>query len=367
MTPFSRSFTSPQVRTTTWPGNTPPAVVVTPTLSINENLSCAGIVKGNHKTPNAWNFSYSKRRLSVGKETQRSSSFTVTYEGPNIGPAPVSGFDLNPVSSPYNKALGKLYDNIRGNVDLSIDLAEVGKTTSMIRSAASQMLGLATSWRRGLLSGGKHAADTYLQWKYGVRPLMETMYELSSKQLLVAIEPVTFQSRAQYNNSRQLRTKNYLGTYVTVVDNVECSRRCLVSLTFSQSSTSISTLSQYTSLNPLSIAWELTPYSFVADWFVDIGGYLRMAETALLSGLQFHSGFRTDSYRSFATRINSGAKYEYGTTYTLSSTGNYEDKGMSRVILSGMPFPELPRINLDLGSSRLLSAAALLSQFVKLR
>lgn len=362
MTPFSRTWTSPNVRTVTYDGY-PPSQTITSAVKYDENLTCAGLIKGNHKTPLSWNWAYSRRLRSGGFVIDRFRTYSVSNEGPDLGPPAISALSAVPPSA-YNKALGKLYDNIRGNVDLSIDLAEIGKTTSMIRNCVKDVFALASSWRRGLTSGGKQIANSYLQYKYGVRPLIETAYELAQRQLLVAIAPVTYKSRAGYQNVSDRKSVNN-NLHISTLETFKASRRCEISLTFSQSSPGISTLSQYTSLNPVSILWELTPYSFVADWFVDIGGYLRMAETALLNGLQFHSGYRSDSWYGFSTIKNSGSYYNGTSTYIHDTKGNLEEKGLTRSVLTAMPFPELPRVSVDLGSSRLLSAAALLSQFIK--
>lgn len=348
-----------------YPPGTPSQVITSAAVKYDRSLSCASLVKGDHKTPNNWSFAYSCRERSGGREHKFQRDWGTINEGPDLGPAVGPASSYITTSNVYNKALSKLYDNIRGNVDLSVDLAEINKTTSMIRNASTELVRLATSWRRGLTSGGKQLANVYLQYHYGVQPLMQTIHELSSRQLTCATKPVTFQSRASSSQQYQRSAIGWYAQNIRSTVNASLSNRCLISLTFQQSSSGISTLSQFTSLNPLSIAWELTPYSFVVDWVVDIGGYLRMAETAMLSGLQFISGFRTDSSKGFSRIENSGAWVEYGTTTIHNTKGSFETKSMNRQILSAMPFPELPRIDVNMGSSRLLSAAALLSQLLK--
>lgn len=364
MTPFSRTETQPNTQTLYWnyPPGTPPSVTVQPHVKFDRSLSCAPLVKGNHRSPNNWSFAYACRTRSGGRVHSYTRNYGTINEGPDLGPAVGTPSSYTSTSNVYNKALGKLYDNIRGNVDLSIDLAEIGKTTSMIRNASTELVRLATSWRRGLLSGGKQAANVYLQYHYGVQPLMKTIHELSTRQLTCAVQPVTYQSRASATERWRKSARGWYDPNIHSTVDVELTNRCLLGLTFQQSSSGISTLAQFTSLNPISIVWELTPYSFVVDWVIDVGGYLRMAETALLSGLQFIGGFRTNSSKGFSRIENSGTWVEYGTTTIHNTKGSYETKSMNRAVLSSMPFPELPRIDVNMGSSRLLSTAALLSQ-----
>lgn len=59
-------------------------------------------------------------------------------------------------------------------------------------------------------------------------------------------------------------------------------------LTVRCKSRSLMRLEQFGLANPLALAWELVPFSFVADWFVGIGDYLN-AQTALL-GLEVLDG-----------------------------------------------------------------------------
>jgi len=49
-------------------------------------------------------------------------------------------------------------------------------------------------------------------------------------------------------------------------------------------------------MNPLVTAWELIPYSFVFDWFVDIGGYIAAATSSNWAQTKFACLSRRDSY-----------------------------------------------------------------------
>lgn len=128
--------------------------------------------------------------------------------------------------------------------------------------------------------------------------------------------------------------------------------------------TSIQEASRWTSLNPLSIAWELTPYSFVADWFVDIGGYLRGVETALLYHTLFEKGYV--SYSRFR-HTDEEIKYVAGPDYfdritRISTSSHITDRQFDRIMLVDYPLPRLPGIKTDLSWRRLVSAGALLVQ-----
>jgi hypothetical protein len=119
-------------------------------------------------------------------------------------------------------------------------------------------------------------------------------------------------------------------------------------------------------MNPLSITWELIPYSFVVDWFVDIGSYLRNFETGLLYNSIFLSGYKSELYRygaeltcGFAQHVSGDMKYIARDLNAMTRRVEF-----SRTVLGTYPLPNRPSIKADLGSSQLLSAAALLRQFL---
>jgi hypothetical protein len=132
---------------------------------------------------------------------------------------------------------------------------------------------------------------------------------------------------------------------------------------FRAPTSTVQLLSNFTSLNPVSIAWELTPYSFVVDWFIDVGGYLRNLETACTHGSTFVNGFYTEGYR-LDVSCQSFGSYTDGSNYihTQDLKGSTVITKGRRTTLGSYPLPRIPQFKMDLGASRLLNAAALLSQ-----
>jgi hypothetical protein len=129
--------------------------------------------------------------------------------------------------------------------------------------------------------------------------------------------------------------------------------------------------SRWSSLNPISIAWEVMPYSFVIDWFVNIGGTLRNLETALLERRsKFVNGYWTHldvvdaRYVTPFTRYSAGG----GDNWEVDPrTRNWKRIRFERNLLSSYPFPMVPSFRAELGTERLLSAASLLANFLPRR
>ncbi len=113
------------------------------------------------------------------------------------------------------------------------------------------------------------------------------------------------------------------------------------------------------SMNPVSIAWELIPYSFVIDWVIDIGGYLRSLESALIYSRFFKSGYTTETTRRMVNAYYQGSERIGNNIYTLTGNGFSKGSKKRRAVLSALPFPHLPVVNCDLGWRRVASAGAL--------
>lgn len=126
----------------------------------------------------------------------------------------------------------------------------------------------------------------------------------------------------------------------------------------------------FTSLNPVSIAWELLPYSFVVDWFFNVGNYVRNLETALLYGGDFVDGYMTKVSYAQMKMVPKRYSYPKGSgTGLVSCTFDAKSEAylvnFNRSILTSSPTPEVPSFRADLGSARLLNAAALLAVLLK--
>jgi hypothetical protein len=119
---------------------------------------------------------------------------------------------------------------------------------------------------------------------------------------------------------------------------------------------------QLSSMNPISIAWELMPWSFVVDWFVNMSGYMRAIETAIAYDSYFHSGYKTVTEKHDCTfRCATAPFLDSGLAIQPALTnGTLTRRSSFRLVLSSYPMPNRPSINIGLGSGSLMSVAALL-------
>lgn len=266
-------------------------------------------------------------------------------------------YDLTPLR---NRCIAKLNDQVRGDLDVSVDLAEAGKTMKMLRFcdnaiAYSQMF----KRRFGTL---KAMSGAWLEYTYGIKPTVNTIFGTATE-----LHNHAWNSSARY----RARVKDVyepekvqLNTIWGPVWFALKGQRINVSMTIGVDVRTPETdPARFSSLNPLSIAWELTPYSFVVDWFWNLGGYLHGLETSLLWANKFRSGYETTLIRSDCSVQKSDVANDgAGNSHESYFQGYVKHVDIDRKILTSYPAPTLPSIDVSLGSSRLFSAAALLGQ-----
>lgn len=335
------------------------------------------IIHGNMKNPNPWNYTclvYSTWRGQWRSMTGNLNSapyFYTTYTGYSG-----DGTQENITSPPwdrtlvYNMALQKFNKKVRGEMDLGVSLAEIHSTVRMTGSLANVVNFARGAARSGGIGSTRDLANGWLQFTYGWKPLLQDVFNIadeSIRKVVATLEKVKATQRLTLTGSRNL-TRYFLGANVPSIAVGTGSQACTIVCTLEVPNSSFD-LARWSSLNPVSLAWELIPYSFVVDWFVDVGSYLRNLETALLYKTRFKSGYVSEMYAYDGTEtlkqgiytIPSG-KLNVMTPLIGQIIG---DRRFQRTILSSYPFPRVPTFEVDLSSNRLISAAALLRQLLK--
>lgn len=228
---------------------------------------------------------------------------TSVSHGHPLGEQSPRAFDLNWPGVNWsddlnNEAIAKALARIKDmKVALGENLATATQTYSMLASSSFTLLNAALALKQGRLSrvweilkDGRSAvrrgADLYLQYRYGWKPLMSDVFTLSQllseglrKPLILSgsaksqLEPFTCKQVHAWESRGGGTRQAYCKLYGKVTDpSVQWADALGVS-------------------NPLSLAWELVPFSFVVDWFVPIGSVLDGLQAP--KGVEFLGGFTT--------------------------------------------------------------------------
>lgn len=323
--------------------------------------SCSGwpVIKGDHKTPNNHSYSYWKSR---GSGVYRHSASSGDWWEADVGAIPA--FNVGSSTVAYESALSRLVDKARGGLDLTIDLAQAGQTGRMF-NAHQTFVNYANNFRRGLVKGTiKSVGDAWLTYVYGWKPLIGDIYAAADESLRYIVNRYsTLKASGTFRDVDFVEMND--GTFsigkrvpLQYEDNVT------ISLTIDNSTTM--DLSRWGSLNPVSIGWELLPYSFVVDWFLNVGQFLRNAETALLYGSSVVDGY-SSTLRVAKVSGFGGDTILSGPGYFARTSGSWSARRVSfnRIRLTTFPVPGRISLNTDLSSGKLLNAAGLLSQFLR--
>lgn len=354
-----------------------------------DSLSNTGIVKGNFKDPNNWSYTAQRsnrwngtavwddfslagaplRRsvlgLFIGSDIEHTGSGSYTWHA-------VTNRDFDAL---WNVALGELGEKVRGSIDLSIDAAQARSTYKSI--ALTERLGNVYRFYRNLRhSPGtvmKEVGSKWLEWQYGVKPTLQTIYDVAHLADKTAREQFTkFEGKAakrlKFRPPRAVNVDTGFGLIQSITPSVVDGKGLdFVKITVQMDTSQFPDVGYFTSLNPVSIAWELMPYSFVVDWFFNVGDYLRNVENALLYQRAFKNGFYSRGefmdvkWHAQTYNATNGSTLR---NVTISADSSASYKWFERVKLTSYPLPRFPSVKAELGSGRLLNAAALLSQFL---
>jgi hypothetical protein len=204
----------------------------------------------------------------------------------------------------------------------------------------------------------------WLELQYGWMPLVKDIYgtvellheDLSSKDFL---------ERATASASRTLdktwHPENRLGT--TVSSSSVYAIKYIVYYRVIDRETR--TLQQLGIINPVEVAWNILPFSFLVDWLLPIGNYLQSITAT--AGLQFDRGVKCIKIAQTSTRTDHGEDLAgppiSRRTYRFNYTGSRRKIEFRREVLTDFPPVSLPSFKNPFSRDHLLNAVALLSTF----
>lgn len=321
----------------------------------------------------------------TGQETAEQSIHTYHYAG-----APTPTHD----NSAVNLAVARLIDKGQLGIDANLaqDFAQIGQTVELIAGTAKRLTRSLHALRRGNLTeaadvlfrsarhtyrrGGKLAkskslAENWLELQYGWKPLLNDVYgTMKSLSSLQEKGDRVQRTKASGTKKREVVTKipSWSKSTEFVGEQIIRSRTtCKITIYWKIDDHLKAFLAQTGFTNPVNLAWEIIPFSFLFDWFLPIGPYLETLSS--WHGLAFVEGVQvlftkqtTDSVvdKTFFTGANPGS-------FRVDKS-RYHDEWiiLNRSKLTSFPSSRLPSFKHGLKSvDHALNALALLRGFVK--
>lgn len=358
--------------------------------------------KGNRKDPTPFNYTYSSIKGRVGSYTADRTDYLGKRQYPKaVGRQAnyvVLSGPTNDFAETTQVCLDKIYDQLRNNASVLVDIAESGQTLRLLKSTLNlkkfiksfvtelvfpkggivrpkKGVGVYTSSSQKRLD---YITNKWLEYRYGWNPLVNSIYDAADNLFRVEeariIEVKGRSGRMKTHKSPRTGDGTFTSPYVQ--DITVWGYRSEVKLRFSIPGRGMA-LTDWTTLNPALLAWELFPFSFVADWVFNISSVLEQFENYWLFKNYFLDGWQSDSYRHDMYRTTYGATYR---TLQQFSNGNYVPnqtgteiqswldhnlyRGHRRFLHGTLPYSNQVRIRVKLGAKRQLDAAALIHQIV---
>lgn len=191
---------------------------------------------------------------------------------------------------------------------VAVNLAERQQALDMMSNRMSQLWRWGRSLRRGRIprewtrkspffranfrKKAKTVGDTWLEYHFGWSPLVGDIYSaheilknpLVGKRLKVRGKRVPFEYSQVINLGGTRQSLEFSGW-----------ARCQVGATVQIVSDGMVTARQLGLINPAQVVWELVPFSFLVDWFVNVNDFLgNVTDTA---GLRFVDPYHTKQVR----------------------------------------------------------------------
>lgn len=166
-------------------------------------------------------------------------------------------------------------DRGAGPGNLYEDIAQYKQALGTYEDTSKAIRDILTKIPRKVIVG---ASSAYLLYRYGIRPLVEDLWQVKA-----ALEALHFRKRsttraqAELNDSSDSVT-SYPLWLSGVTDNVGIYKTDLVTvraMALDEYYTSVSYEAGLGLKNLVTVPWELIPFSFVADWFVNFGDLLK--------------------------------------------------------------------------------------------
>ncbi len=196
-----------------------------------------------------------------------------------------ASLDTSVSASQQNAVLQKLLTKIKGHdFDLGVELGQMRQTVSLLSGNLGKLGRAAVALKRGdFVSAarqlgarsrstnlkGNDISGRWLELQYGWLPLLSSSFEAAKAFESMSNGPrrTTFEasvSTTRTSNELSLSPGNF---------SAKCQGKLTRRLKYEMYE-EMSAPRQLGLADPASILWELTPWSFVVDWFVPIGSYL---------------------------------------------------------------------------------------------
>lgn len=247
------------------------------------------------------------------------------------------------------KAYEKLKD---AKVSLGVSFGERKEAAGMMVDRLGKVASAFRRFKKGdfrgagksLGLGWKSYPNNWLEYQYGWKPLLGDIHAAASEINRRDIERPT---RCNYfvkatSEDNILDEMEYDDGFSVFRYVTKTNHKALARFDFTPNPDlgHLATLDQWGILNPLEVAWELLPFSFVVDWAIPVGDYLSALTAALPYNFVGGSSTRWTQQKRTITARPSPYKPWYVSQLDIVAQGEEEKRLMDRYVHPTFPTPD---------------------------
>lgn len=270
------------------------------------------------------------------------------------------------------------------DVNLAVAFAERNKTAKMIGSTALQLAEAMRALRRGHWRDACRALDVnprgkprgssvparWLELQYGWKPLLSDVY--GSVDALAKRRGEDWIVTAKGASSEKIAadwTPNPPGADSKQLPDFGIGRAtgvrgCFVRIDAIPGNDLLMVMSSLGITNPLLVAWELVPYSFIVDWFLPIGSFVDSLDALLgyreawtsISHLEKADWVHAHSPSEFE---NASYRFKYLRDVDVATKSVVN---LTRVATKGVPMAQFPRLRNPVSLGHMANGLSVLTQ-----
>lgn len=305
----------------------------------------------------------------VGTDFVMTVGNNVVPAGTLVVPSTTNTDCIRSLLAAETRAKKQYFDNLaKQEVHVGNIIAERHQSLKMLKDLLERVSNLLVKRDKlslAALIGGKTKGDItkklsndFLMFQFGLRPLMSDIFGTLE---ILASKSYDVESYYTVRSQGKHTTTYKSGTKVITVKT-----KCRFVVDYNVDNKVLATLHSIGLVNPLEIAWEVLPWSFVVDWFLPIGAWVHALETN--TGLTFKRGTKSTTitseysqpYRKITNNLP-GYPAGYGNSEMIGRSVAVAEKKV-RVLLTQPPDLMFPSMKNPFSAYHLAEALALIRQ-----
>jgi hypothetical protein len=218
------------------------------------------------------------------------------------------GIPSSMIQDVYAKAYDKLKDGVSSHSEMGVGLGEFGQSCGMAGKRAGELIGLANDLRKFDFVGAanrlrmsvvpkgvsksKSFGSNWLEYSFGWKPLIQDIYSAVDvlQNPIKSLRPSGSATGTVSHREVVGSKTNWMTTgYSEKVYNWTFSAKMGCEVTINNPNLFLA--NNLGLINPMTVVWELIPFSFVIDWVANVGQVLQSGTDFL--GLTVSNGWNT--------------------------------------------------------------------------